>query len=287
MLFAVGYAIEFTCNNTWIPAQCQGELYQNCQFDKIRGSTLKEISDNVGKLCEVECGYQLQRLDRCLIAVGNMTDVATVCRDMWNVRCARYNGDLCYQQRLQNWINQGYVNGDDVNNAIKQDKNPGMPCTNCTRTMVGYEKEYDRFMATKQPDFFSWSLANADTARKSCGNDFFGNFTVDPTIFNGVGQIKSHSTEDLNWGLISGLAVASIVLLIIAIVGCIKYRKGKRQFFNPVRRNDSTMTGSTRLSEPILNSKLEDNYKPPKYSSSELASSVSQEMDQYYVSRPS
>eukprot|EP00834_Sanchytrium_tribonematis_P006411 NODE_468_length_7060_cov_0.310157.p6 type:complete len:182 gc:universal NODE_468_length_7060_cov_0.310157:2760-2215(-) len=177
MLISILFAVEFTCNNTFIPSQCQGELYTECQYDQIRGSTLSEINQNVGKICQIECLHQFQRLDTCINTIpttdtnstNNPSNIATVCRDMWNVRCSRVNGNLCYQERLNYWINKGYANGDDVNNAIKSNSNPGMPCTDCQRTMLKYEETFDQFMLVtmKTDPFFSWSRANEDIARQS------------------------------------------------------------------------------------------------------------------------
>ena len=281
LIFSTAYADQFACNNTFIPSQCQGSLFQECQYNPIRGNDLNSILNNVEKVCANECGLQFVALDACLKSVGHVDNVTTVCRDTWNVRCSRIGTTYCYIERLQYWINKGYTQADVVNNDIKSGGDPGIPCTDCQRTMLSYETDYDNFMLTIDPEMFSWSRANKQIATQTCGNNFLSNYTVNTQIFNGVNDGQAQQNSPLNIGLIVGLSVASLVLLVASIVGFMKYRTRKAQFFNP-RRRDSV----AQLSQPVLG-KFEDSktITPPKSNSSEGRLN-SKEMDEYYVSKP-
>eukprot|EP00834_Sanchytrium_tribonematis_P006413 NODE_468_length_7060_cov_0.310157.p8 type:complete len:114 gc:universal NODE_468_length_7060_cov_0.310157:2252-1911(-) len=105
---------------------------------------------------------------------------------------------------------------------------------------------------------------------RSCGNDFLQGFQVNTQIFSGSDQ---NDAKSLNLGLIIGLSIGSFILLIIAVIGCVKYCKQRRRFFTPLNRQDSA-----RLSVPVI-----DQQSFNKSKSSEIKS---REMDEYYVSKP-
>ena len=213
---------QLTCTNS-LMNECSNIVKDYCAFDTLHSNRpLTDVQTATTRICNQDCGMQYVDLYNCL---QNST-LQQVCVNQWNMRCNMKSNEICYKNRVDNWSQ--FSSESLVDNALLQNIQSIMPCTECTKQAIFYDVKFDDFVTTGT----KWSTFTKQNALKSCGNDFLNGVNVDYLAFSGVNlpispQQVSQNQKTQNTILIIGISLSALLVLLIIFFAYRKY-KGKR-----------------------------------------------------------